>query len=156
MKTLHDIMREDLRKRVQTPEPSTASEERTQTEKLPEKKKVSSGLMPSFQYRETEGVPSVPRLSDMAVRMSGCKNPLTATLQDAEANKLRSEMGETRRNRISLEDREQFYGLISWARQDAITTLGALAMYDEALTVEQADTLLAVAEIISSAEVIKP
>lgn len=121
VKTQHDVIRESIEEKI--------------------KSTVSEGAMPSFQYREAQGIPSMPRLSGMEVRVSRCANPCQAPFQNAETDNLRHEMGEIRRSRMSEEDQAAFYGMLVDIRSEVIMLLDCLIQYDDLISTDGANFL---------------
>ena len=99
-KTIHDMIRESLKKKVQTPAATTEAEERTGSQKLRDPKKVTEEAMPSFQYREVESITSLPGLPGMAFRVSRSQNPLTSKIQNAYSHELRNQVAEVEHHNL--------------------------------------------------------
>lgn len=153
MKSTHDIIRESIDEKAQTPATTTEAGERADPQKLSSIKKLCVA-MPSFQDREAEDLPGVPRLSGMAVRVSGCANPIQAAFQNAETDNVRREMGEIRRSRMSEEDQAQFDASIRELRSEAVKILDCLIRFDDGIDMPEVPKLQQAMIIIAEAKVI--
>lgn len=154
VKTAHDLIRESLEEKTQSPAPTTETGERAESQKLGENKKLSKEAMPSFQFREAESIPGVPRLSGMAVRVSGCANPNKAPFQNAQDDNLRREMGEIRRSRMSEENQAQFNISIRELRSETVKFIDCLIRYDDGIDMEDVPKLQETMLIIAGGKVI--
>jgi len=146
-------MRESLTEKAQTPTATTteAEGERAQSQMTGDPKKVSSGpFRSSLENRKTENKPGMPGLSPVQGRMCGGQNPIAPAVQGSSAHTVRVQR---KRNRpMSTEDREQFDGLISQIRDYTVKGLDHLIRYDEAISLEGADTLAAALVSIQKAD----
>lgn len=84
--------------------------------------------------------------------MRGSTDPLQASFQNADSDKLRRQMGAVRRVRMNPEDREQFDGLIMWLRKDTVKGLEHLIKFDAGISIHGADQLAAALVAIEQAD----
>ena len=141
VKSTHDLIRESIDEKAQTPAATTEAGERAESQKLVEDKNLSKGAMPSFQFGQAEDIPRMPRLSGMAVRVSRCAHPCPAPIQKTNNADMRREMGEIRRSRMSEEDQAAFYGMLGDIRSETIMLLECLIQYDDLISTDGANFL---------------